>query len=130
MSRALSATEAPPRSHGQVRWRVSTWCAARPRRVAGGQAEGVTAGIQQHQPPPVTRLSFRLHRATRQRDPFGRLDVLDAQVQVALLGHLLTGPPRGPVPVDTLEAQVPTGSTGQTTNSSLPKDTSMPVSSA
>lgn len=63
----------------------------------------MTGRVQQHPPPVAARLVVGPDRAEPQRQLLRGVKVLPPKVEVELLRHVLTGPLRGPVSVDSLE---------------------------
>ncbi len=69
--------------------------------------------VQQHAPPPATRLVIWRRCTETQRQFLRRIEVGHAEVQVKLLWHVLVRPLRGTVSVDSLKAQVGAGASSE-----------------
>lgn len=69
--------------------------------------------IQEHPPAPVAGLMVRYDRAEFQGQLFHRIEVVNAEIQVELLRHVLARPLWSSVSVNPLEPQITTGSVCQ-----------------
>src|SRR3954470_6042857 len=77
------------------------------------QAEGMACRVQEHPPASVAGLMVRFVRSEFQRQRFHRIEVVSAEIQMELLGHVLTRPLRSPVSVNPLESEITAGAVRQ-----------------